>query len=73
MAIANIAMKCQRRTKASMDEKPIASMNLEEKLEAIKEYMVDQNDVHEMALNFEKMSRSNEGSGRRRGRVHFME
>ncbi|XP_067942313.1 coiled-coil domain-containing protein 42 homolog [Watersipora subatra] len=71
MAIGNIAMKCERKTKASLDEKPIANMNIEEKLEAIKEYLVDQNDVREMALNYEKASRSAHGSGRRKGRVHF--
>lgn len=73
MAIENIAMKCQRKKKASLDEKPISSMNLDEKLDAIKEYMCDENDVYEMALNYEKSSRSIEGSGRRRGRVHFVE
>ena len=73
MAICNIAMKCERSKKVSVDEKPIASMNLEEKLEAIKEYMCDQIDIHKMALEMEKLSRSNEGSGRRRGRVHFEE
>lgn len=71
MAIGNIAMKCQRKAKASLDEKPIANMNLEEKLEAIKEYLVDQNDVYEMALHYEKSSRSANDSARRKGRVHF--
>lgn len=71
MAIGNIASKCQRK-KVVSDERPIGDMNLEEKLEVIRDYLNDQNDVYKMADELNRNSRSAEGSGRRRpGRVHF--
>lgn len=73
MAIGNIASKCQRKKKVSSDEKLIGEMNLEEKLDVIQEYICDQIDIHDMASELSRTARSNEGSSRRRGRVHFSE
>lgn len=73
MAIVNIANKCERKRKAAADEKLISAMTIDEKLEAIKEYVVDQIDIHQMATEISKASRSTtaESASRSRTKVHF--
>lgn len=73
MAISNIAVRCQRKKKVSSDEKAVHEMNLDEKLESIKEFVKDLNDVFRMAQDLRGSARSGPGSGPRRGRVHFIE
>lgn len=72
MAITNIATKCQGKKRAA-GERMLSEMSYEEKLDVVKEYLSDLIDIHRMALDSSKGSRSADGSARRRGpnRVHF--
>ena len=71
MAITNISTKCYDSVKHRPEDKALCQLNLDEKLERIRSYMVDQRDIHNMADHLTRSSRSGDGSARKKHAVKF--